>query len=121
MALVNLFNLLPVNPLDGGRMLKSITFSINGTLGKITLYIGIVLMAIILIMFKVYIFGILFIVSLIEIWMENTREEELPKIPKKNILFYTLCYIVLGILLYSVMYLTRNVPGSDVAHKVLFG
>ena len=121
MSLVNLFNLLPVNPLDGGRMLKSITFSINGTLGKITLYIGIVLMAIILIMFKVYIFGILFIVSLIEIWMENTREEELPKIPKKNILFYTLCYIVLGILLYSVMYLTRNVPGSDVAHKVLFG
>lgn len=32
-ALLNLFNLLPVLPLDGGHVLKSISFSMNSTLG----------------------------------------------------------------------------------------
>lgn len=34
-ALLNIFNLLPVLPLDGGHILKSITFSINSILGLI--------------------------------------------------------------------------------------
>ncbi len=121
MALVNLFNLLPISPLDGGRMLKSITFSINGKLGKISLYIGVLLLSTILIVYKIYLFGILFVISLLEIWMESNREEELPKISKKNILLYSLCYIILGVLLYLVMFLTKHVPGSNIAHQILFG
>lgn len=121
MALVNLFNLLPVSPLDGGRMLKSITFSVNSKLAVVVLYIGVLLLATFLIWYKIYIFGVLFIVSLIEIWVENNRETELPKIKRKNILFYIICYLVLGFLLYLVMYLTKEVPGSDIAHKMIFG
>jgi Zn-dependent protease len=42
MAAVNFFNLLPVNPLDGGRMLKSIAFSIHSWLGFIVMGLSVV-------------------------------------------------------------------------------
>ena len=35
MAMINLFNLLPINPLDGGRVAKSIFFSIHRDAGRI--------------------------------------------------------------------------------------
>lgn len=41
MALINLFNLLPINPLDGGRIMKSIAFSIGSTLGLAFMIVGI--------------------------------------------------------------------------------
>ncbi|HTM68865.1 MAG TPA: site-2 protease family protein [Candidatus Binatia bacterium] len=41
MAMLNLFNLLPVNPLDGGRVMKSIAYSISSRLGVAFLACGI--------------------------------------------------------------------------------
>jgi Zn-dependent protease len=42
MALINLFNLLPINPLDGGRIFKSIVFSLNVKAGYFFLAIGLI-------------------------------------------------------------------------------
>ncbi|WP_297576321.1 site-2 protease family protein [uncultured Deefgea sp.] len=39
-ALLNLFNLLPILPLDGGHILKSISFSMNSVLGLIACVVG---------------------------------------------------------------------------------
>ncbi|QYJ78306.1 site-2 protease family protein [Shewanella acanthi] len=39
-ALLNLFNLLPILPLDGGHILKSISFSMNSIMGLIACVIG---------------------------------------------------------------------------------
>tara|TARA_R110001583_G_scaffold16561_21_gene67989 strand:+ start:19766 stop:20869 length:1104 start_codon:yes stop_codon:yes gene_type:complete len=39
-ALLNLFNLLPILPLDGGHILKSISFSMNSTTGLVTCIAG---------------------------------------------------------------------------------
>jgi putative peptide zinc metalloprotease protein len=40
MAFINLFNLFPVNPLDGGRIVKSIAFSLHSWLGIAVMALG---------------------------------------------------------------------------------
>src|SRR5688572_980888 len=40
MAMLNLFNLLPINPLDGGRVMKSVAYSISSRLGVLFLIAG---------------------------------------------------------------------------------
>ncbi|HTK04871.1 MAG TPA: site-2 protease family protein [Candidatus Eisenbacteria bacterium] len=40
MAMLNLFNLLPINPLDGGRVMKSIAYSISSRLGVLFMAAG---------------------------------------------------------------------------------
>lgn len=42
-AIINLFNLLPINPLDGGQVAKCIAYSISRNVGKIVSISGIVL------------------------------------------------------------------------------
>lgn len=40
MAMLNLFNLLPINPLDGGRVMKSVAFSISSRAGFLFMLAG---------------------------------------------------------------------------------
>lgn len=43
LAVINLFNLFPVNPLDGGRVVKSLAFALDNKLGWILLTAGFIL------------------------------------------------------------------------------
>jgi len=70
MCMVNLFNLLPVVPLDGGRVMKSIISSINSKLGLIFLFISLISAIILSIKLNLIIFAILAIVSGMEIGFE---------------------------------------------------
>src|SRR6516162_4227766 len=56
MALVNLFNLLPVVPLDGGRVVKSITCSIGSRVGMAAVIAGMLLGAVLAIAADLWIF-----------------------------------------------------------------
>lgn len=73
MALVNLINLLPINPLDGGRILKSIAFSISSRLGLITLVVGLALATALLVVGHIWIFVILLPIGATETLLEWRR------------------------------------------------
>lgn len=72
-ALLNLFNLLPVLPLDGGHVLKSIAFSINSGLGIVSCIIGAVLGVFVSYYFGLALLGFLLAIGSVEIFFEYKR------------------------------------------------
>lgn len=91
MAMVNLFNLLPVNPLDGGRIVKSVAFSVHSWLGLIFLVLGTLALGAMIIYFKMFLFILLLIVGTIELLLEwrtfRKTSKELGDIVRINNLF----------------------------------
>jgi Zn-dependent protease len=75
-ALLNLFNLLPVLPLDGGHVLKSITFSVNSRVGLIACIAGAALGVYLSYSFGLALLGFLLAIGSIEILFEwKTRHQ----------------------------------------------
>ncbi|WP_019026533.1 site-2 protease family protein [Colwellia piezophila] len=72
-ALLNLFNLLPVLPLDGGHIIKSIAFSINSKIGLVACVLGAVLGVYISYHFGLALLGFLLAIGSIEIVFEYKR------------------------------------------------
>jgi Zn-dependent protease len=72
-ALLNLFNMLPVLPLDGGHVLKSIAFSINSKIGLVVCVLGAILGVYISYHFGLALLGFLLAIGSIEIFFEYKR------------------------------------------------
>ncbi len=70
MAMVNLFNLLPINPLDGGRVMKSVAFSVGPGPGILFLAIGTIISIILTFYFGILLFSFLLLIGLLEAWYE---------------------------------------------------
>ena len=66
MALINLFNLMPVVPLDGGRVVKSITCSIGSRTGLAAIIAGMLLGAVLAFTADLWIFVILLPLGLLD-------------------------------------------------------
>jgi len=72
-ALLNLFNLLPVLPLDGGHILKSIAFSINSKIGLVVCVLGAVLGIYLSYHYGLALLGFLLAIGSVEIFFEYKR------------------------------------------------
>ncbi|NQZ21851.1 MAG: site-2 protease family protein [Colwellia sp.] len=72
-ALLNLFNLLPILPLDGGHVLKSIAFSINSKVGLVACILGAVFGVYLSYHFGLALLGFLLAIGSIEILFEYKR------------------------------------------------
>lgn len=72
-ALLNLFNLLPILPLDGGHILKSIAFSINSKVGLVACVLGAVFGVFISYYFGLALLGFLLAIGSVEILFEYKR------------------------------------------------
>lgn len=77
MSTLNLFNLLPVNPLDGGQLMRSIAFSINKTLGVVFLGFSLLAGGLIMWKFHIYLFAILLAVGALELALELKARKKL--------------------------------------------
>jgi Zn-dependent protease len=74
MALINLFNLLPVVPLDGGRVVKSITRSIGSRIGMVALIAGMLLGAVLAATADLWIFVIIIPLGLLD-YLYDRRQD----------------------------------------------
>lgn len=73
-ALVNGINLLPIVPLDGGVVLRSLLGSIHPLLGRIVSWIGAVILAAAAVYFKSILLGIVFAFAMIQLFYQSSYD-----------------------------------------------
>lgn len=138
MAFINLFNLLPINPLDGGRIIHSVAHSINSRVGEWFLFMSALVLLYLGIHFKIYLFVILTILTAIEyaikfwvrfkrsdgnsnywVYTDTIENDNQTKLSFKLICVGMCTYVLLiGNLVY-LSNLTKYIPGADIAHEFL--
>ena len=119
MGMINLFNLLPINPLDGGRIMKSITFSLNSKLGLVFLFFGLLLSTLIMIWFGIWLFAILIVLGALE--LVYARHYNIPALSKSGIITSIVAYIVIVSVLWNVMLYVSHVPEAEIAKQMFMG
>lgn len=95
-ALLNLFNMLPILPLDGGHILKSISFSMNSKAGLIACVLGAAVGVMISYYLGLALLGFLLIVGSLEIifeWRARFNSHLLP-LDRYGQLFSTVWYLL---------------------------
>lgn len=95
-ALLNLFNLLPILPLDGGHVLKSISFSMNSTLGIASCAIAAALGVYLSYSLGLALLGFLLLIGSVEIlfeWRGRHLQHQLP-LDRYGQLFSILWYLL---------------------------
>jgi len=110
-ALLNLFNLLPILPLDGGHVLKSITFSMNSKLGLVACILGAAAGVVVSYALGLALLGFLLIVGSLEIvfeWRSRFNSHLLP-LDRYGQLFSTVWYLLtLASLVGVIFYFART-------------
>jgi len=149
MATLNIFNLLPISPLDGGQLMRSIAFSIHKNLGVIFLALSMILGVVIMIKLKVGLFALILIVGGLELFLElrkrfllaKVKSGDLPtwKLPEsmfddsqpdglkkypdsmngKQLALTAVSYVGTIAVLISILFLMAHAPGADLAKQFL--
>lgn len=118
MAMINLFNLLPINPLDGGRIMKSVVFSINSSAGLLFLYGGILLTMLGTLFAGILLVSILLWVGSMEAIFERKNNKLFAPMPFNSILFYIAIYTMLAIILWEMMTYLDHIPEVEAARSI---
>jgi Zn-dependent protease len=149
MAVLNIFNLLPITPLDGGQIMRSIAFSISKTLGVIFLVLSMAAGIFIMYKLKIGLFALILAVGGLELFLELRRRNQSRKVKagtmskwelpvtmldsdqpdglkyypdsmNKKQLALTVCsYVGTVAVLVAIMFATAHAPGADVAKQFL--
>lgn len=122
-ALLNLFNLIPVHPLDGGRVVKSLVFSGRNYLALVALLIisaCCFVFAWKLGFYFITFFIVLGVIDIVASWRIGLAED-IPPLNEYGIGFSILWYLaVVAIFLGMIMMIAKDgLPGSEIAMKVL--
>lgn len=95
-ALLNLFNLLPILPLDGGHILKSISFSMNSLIGLIACILGAAIGVFISYSLGLALLGFLLLIGSVEIIFEwrGRHQSHLLPLDRYGQIFSTIWYLL---------------------------
>ncbi|MGI2171345.1 site-2 protease family protein [Shewanella sp. MF05960] len=95
-ALLNLFNLLPILPLDGGHILKSISFSMNSLVGLIACILGAAVGVFISYSLGLALLGFLLLIGSVEIVFEwrGRHQSHLLPLDRYGQIFSTVWYLL---------------------------
>lgn len=121
MALINLFNLFPVNPLDGGRILRSVAYSIDSRLGKTFLVVSVLVAIAFALVTNFLIFAFLAFIGGIEVVFEMRRHRQMPTMSRGSLALVGACYALLVALLWALMHTMQHEPGAALALEALKG
>lgn len=144
MAMINLFNLLPINPLDGGRIFKSIAFSIDSRLGFVFLIVGSIACFCLSIYVGAILFSVLLVFGLLELLDELAKNRRarmiraeliyegypenglpsvltIPKMSPSELVLSFVSYGLVSVALWQTMAYLSHVPGAKEAFDVLKG
>lgn len=138
MAMINLFNLVPINPLDGGRIFKSIAFSIHSKVGFVFLALGIIACIAIVRYAKLGLFVFVLVIGSLDLlweWRKSRQTKNIPdrdalgqfvskqrnNLSKLGILGSAAAYLIIAAVLFGLMYSMNHVEGAKMAMKVLYG
>jgi Zn-dependent protease len=111
-AFVNLFNLLPIGILDGGRIVKSLSSSLSRVLGFIVVGGGLLLCAVLVAWVGGAILGAILAISIVEL-LRSRKRQPLPAMSRGAVLGGTAAYVGL----FAVLALL-TVVGSNLARGV---
>ena len=121
MAAINLFNLLPVSPLDGGRVFKSIAYSTSSWLGLVFLILGVLVSGFLACGLGMGLFVLLMIVGIIDLLVEYRRRVEVPGMTAKEMAHSALVFACVTVMLWTLMSYMNHVPGADLAMNFMKG
>lgn len=138
MATLNLFNLLPINPLDGGQLVRCIAFSLHKVAGILVLLASLIGCIFLFHFLGIGLFVLLFIVGGLDLFWEwrkykkardylkkhprNYAELDITDVPdltKGQMAVTILSYAGVAAILFGISFATRNIPGADIAHTFL--
>lgn len=122
-GLINLFNMIPVAPMDGGRVARSIVCSISPKFGLIFMFCGLALVMFLAFIFKLFFIGVFItFVGALEIINERRMRKMgliLPKMNKKEILLWAVFYILLTLGLTLMVLLALGFPHFTQEFQIL--
>lgn len=116
-ALLNLFNLLPILPLDGGHIMKSITFSMHSIVGLVLCIIGAAIGVAISYYFGLALLGLMLAIGSSEILMEwkMRKNNQLLPLDRYGQIFSIVWYLGTMIALATIIYVLGQGENSALA------
>lgn len=122
-GIINLFNMIPVTPLDGGRVAKSVLLSAFPKYGMAFLVLGLAAAVGGAILTGRFFLGIaVACLGMMDVINERRLKDmgaELPRMPKRKILVWTAIYLLLSSALYVMVGALLNAPSLQSALMAL--